>query len=235
MAAGAAAQPRRRQTRLLRHSIHCFFSRAVTMYFRKLRSLRISPTVLPFANSAPVGHTCTHFPQLVQVSESPQGSPRSEITREFVPRPQHVPGVRAFHFVAHADAARAQDAAVVVEAETFVADIHGQRRKLVAEAYVIDAELRGQILQLAVAVHHADRADVVALGEQQFDDQLALRVQLRRVGVHHHAFFHLRQARSLQFLLALDLHQAEPAGADVGKSADVAEPRNVDAVVPRPR
>lgn len=70
-----------------RHVIHSFFSRAVTMYCKKLRSLRISATVLPLENKAPVGQTCTHFPQLVQVPDSPQGSPRSEMIVEFRPRP----------------------------------------------------------------------------------------------------------------------------------------------------
>ena len=36
---------------------------------------------------------------------------------------------------------------------------------------VRDAELLRQRLQLAVAVGDADRADVVALGEQQFEDR----------------------------------------------------------------
>src|SRR5450631_2130160 len=88
MAAGATAQPDRRQTRLAGYPIHCFFSLAVTMYCRKPRSLRISATLLPFENNAPVGHTWTHLPQLVQVSDCPQGSPRSEMINEAVPRPQ---------------------------------------------------------------------------------------------------------------------------------------------------
>ena len=44
-----------------------------------------------------------------------------------------------------------------------------------------------KVLQLAVAVGHADRADVVALGEQQLDDHPAVRLQPRRVGGDLHA------------------------------------------------
>ena len=47
---------------------------------KKSLFLDISPTVLPFLKSAPVGQTCTHFPQLVQVSVVPHGCARSVIT-----------------------------------------------------------------------------------------------------------------------------------------------------------
>ena len=33
----------------------------------------ISSTAMPFSASAPVGHDCTHLPQLVQLRDSPQG------------------------------------------------------------------------------------------------------------------------------------------------------------------
>ena len=42
----------------------------------------------------------------------------------------HVPGMSALHFIADANAARAQNAAVVVNAETLVADVHRQMRIL---------------------------------------------------------------------------------------------------------
>src|SRR5581483_10495530 len=51
------------------------------------RFLIISVTALPFSNRAPVGQTLTHLPQLVQVSESPQGWFKSVMTRASVPRP----------------------------------------------------------------------------------------------------------------------------------------------------
>src|ERR1035437_4052474 len=87
VAPGASAQPRGSQFGFGVYAIHCFFSRAVTMYCRKCRSLRISATVLPFEKSAPVGHTWTHLPHPVQFVDSPQGSPRSAMTLELRPRP----------------------------------------------------------------------------------------------------------------------------------------------------
>ena len=50
------------------------------------------------------------------------------------------------------------------------------------------ALLLGHRLQFAVAVRHADRANVVALGEQQFQDRAAMLLQPLGVGVDFHAF-----------------------------------------------
>ena len=59
-------------------------------------------------------------------SESPQGWFRSVIISRIGPASHDVPGVRAFDFIADADAARAEDAAIVVEAEPLVAGVDGQ-------------------------------------------------------------------------------------------------------------
>ena len=52
----------------------------------------------------------------------------------------------------------------------------------------------GQVLQLAVAVGHADRADVVALGEEQLDDHPPVFAQPLGVGLDLHALGDLRGA-----------------------------------------
>ena len=46
----------------------------------------ISSTALPFSASAPVGHACTHLPQLVQLVASPHGWFSSETMRAWMPR-----------------------------------------------------------------------------------------------------------------------------------------------------
>ena len=53
------------------------------------RPLRLAPSATdrPFSNSAPVGQTWTHLPQLVQVVDSPHGVPMSVTTRASTPRP----------------------------------------------------------------------------------------------------------------------------------------------------
>ncbi len=62
-------------------------SRMMRRYGRNSGCLRTFVPARLFSNSAPVGHTCTHLPQLVQVSDSPHGSFRSVITRHSEPRP----------------------------------------------------------------------------------------------------------------------------------------------------
>ena len=86
---------------------------------RHMRSrFTISSTARPFSASAPVGHACTHLPQLVQRRRLAPGlvhvarSPAMDAARH------HVPHVRAFHLRADPHAARAQDAAVVVDARS---------------------------------------------------------------------------------------------------------------------
>ena len=49
------------------------------------RSLLPSAMERPFSNSAPVGQTWTHLPQLVQVVDSPHGVPMSVTTRTSMP------------------------------------------------------------------------------------------------------------------------------------------------------
>ena len=134
------------------------------------RSFAISATVAPWRKIAPVGHACTHLPHEVQVADSPHGWARSVITNGSTPRARHVPGVRPSISSQARTQRGAEDAAVVVDAEALVAGVHGQLRVQVVEADVIDALRRRQRLQLAVAVRHAHRADVVALREEQLED-----------------------------------------------------------------
>src|ERR1035437_1316264 len=69
-------------------SIHCFFSRAVTMNSSLVRSRSISPTVEPLLKSAPVGQDMTHLPHLVHVSDAPHGWLWSLMMRAWPPRPE---------------------------------------------------------------------------------------------------------------------------------------------------
>src|SRR5581483_8737087 len=85
MAARAAIEPYGCQRLHFAHA--CSPSRMIRKYGRNSGCLR---TLLParvFSKMAPVGQTCTHLPQLVQVSEAPQGSFRSVITSDWAPRP----------------------------------------------------------------------------------------------------------------------------------------------------
>ena len=74
----------------------------------------------------------------------------------------------------------AQDAAVVVEHEARMRHVDRQARRIVGIADVGDAEALRQSLQLAMAVGDADRAEVVALDEQQLQRQAPVTVQAVR-------------------------------------------------------
>ena len=86
--------------------------------------------------------------------------------------------------------------------------IHRQQRVQGRKGEVVDPEFHCQVLQFAVAVGHADRAHVVAFGQQQFDDLAAVPVEPRRAGAHLHAFPDGGNAGGQQFAVAGHLHQA---------------------------
>ena len=74
----------------------------------------------------PVGQTCTHLPQPVQLSRVAPGLGQVGDHAALGAARHHVPGVRAFDLVAHPHAAGAQDAAVVVHHEALVRGVHRQ-------------------------------------------------------------------------------------------------------------
>ena len=171
----------------------------------------------------------THLPHSVQVSESPQGWLRSVMIVGLGAAAGDVLGARAFDVPADADAARAKDAAVVVHAEQPVRAVHAPFREAVIVAHVVHALAVGEGLEFAMAVGHADRADVVALGEQQFQRHAAVFAQPFAVGLDVHAFGDFGRAGRQQFGDAGDFHQAQPAGADVIDAFEMAERRDFDA------
>ena len=122
MAAGAAVQPHRCQFILLIGGPPALGSDSG----RNWRFLAFRQRTCPFSNRRPVGQTCTHLPHSVQVSDSPQGCVQIGDDAAVDAAAHHVPGVRAFDLIAHAHAAGAQDAAVVVEDESVVRGVHRQ-------------------------------------------------------------------------------------------------------------
>ena len=80
-----------------------------------------------------------------------------------------------------------------------------------------------------MAVGDADRADVVALGEQQLQDHLAIFLQAFAVGLDLHALADLGGAGGQQLPGSLHLDQAEPAGADRVDAVEMAERGDPDA------
>ena len=115
--------------------LHCFFSRAVT------RKASDGAVVLHLGDGRSLAEdragrdrparTCR---TRCRSATSPQGWCRSVMTRELRAAAGDVPGVRPLDLVADAHAAGAEDAAVVVQAEPLVADVHLALRVQVVEA-----------------------------------------------------------------------------------------------------
>ena len=106
-------------------------------------------------------------------------------------------------------------------------------RAVAGEAAAADAQLLGQLLQLAVAVADAIQAVVGMVGQQQFDDRLAGLDGAGRVGLDLHAVGRGKGAARHQAPLAFDLDHAHAAGAGGREAVDVAERGHLDARPPQ--
>ena len=124
-----------------------------------------------------------------------------------------IPGMRAFDFPTHPNASSAQDAAVVVNHKPVVGSVHGGLRIAIGIVNVGYVQLLRHGLQLTVAVGNADRANVIALRKQQFDNALAVALQTFGVGSDLHAFLHLGHAGGQQPVGTRYFDQAQTACA----------------------
>ena len=80
-----------------------------------------------------------------------------------------------------------------------------------------------------MAVGHANGADVVALGEEQFQSHAAIFLETLAVGLDVHAFGNFRGAGGQQFRHAGDFHQTQAACAHVINAVEMAQRRDFDA------
>ena len=173
----------------------------------------------------------THLPHSVQVSESPHGWLRSVMILALPPRPATFLVPAPSMCQQTRTQRRAKDAAVVVHAEQPMGRVHAPFRKVIIVAHVVHAQAVGQRLQFAMAVGHAHGADVIALGEQQFQRHAAVFSQALAVGLDVHALGDFRRAGGQQLGDAGDFHEAQAAGAQVINAFEMAERRDFDAGV----
>ena len=143
----------------------------------------------------------------------------------------HVPGVSPLDLVADAHAAGAEDAAVVVDPEALVRRVHTRRGVELGELEVGEPQPDREVLQLAVPIGHADRADVVALGVEQLHDPAAVSAEAVGVDRHRHPLFDGGHAGGKELALPGHLDHAEAAGADVREPVEMAEGGDLDAVL----
>ncbi len=107
------------------------------------------------------------------------------------------------------------------------ADVRAHRRQV----DVVDPQVLGEILQLAVVVGHTHGADVVAFHEQQLHDGPPVLGELLRVCGHLHALGDGGHAGGQQLLRVAHLDQAQPAGTDVTEPVEMTQRGDVDGVL----
>ena len=139
----------------------------------------------------------------------------------------------ALLFLAGAHATVADDALGRVEAEIGIGVVHRRVGEVVgaghAVAHLAQADHAGHGLQLAVAVGGAGQAVQRVVGDVQLHHVAAQFGQSRRLGAHFHAGLRRRRAGGGVALAALDLDQAETAGAERLERLGGAELGNHDA------
>lgn len=134
-----------------------------------------------------------------------------------------VPGMRALNLVAGANATRAEDAAVVINAELVVGRIDIALRMQIIKAHMVDTMRHCQVLQFAMIVGDANGANMISLGEQQFQNHSPVFLQLRRACADYHSFLNSGRASCLQAVAAADFDQAQSASSDRRQAINVAQ------------
>ncbi len=142
---------------------------------------------------------------------------------------------RALDLVAGAHAARADDALAGIELEVGVAGVDTGVEVIGAVetvAHLAQADGAGHVLQFAVAVGRAGQAVERVIGNVEFHDIAPQPGEIAGLRANLHAVFDGRRARGRVALAALDLDQAQAAGAERLQAVGRAELGNVDARLP---
>ena len=141
----------------------------------------------------------------------------------------NVPDAHALDLVADLDAAHALDAAVL-QADHRIAQVVGGVAQVLDVVLAQQVVVVAQLLELAVAAAGALGALDVVLAQQQVQVHPAGLTDTGRVGVDHHALPHHVVAGGDQALLAVHLHHADAAGADLVDVVQIAESGDLDPV-----
>jgi hypothetical protein len=135
----------------------------------------------------------------------------------------------ALDFVADGHAAPAHHALSGVACESGSRRVIDAPRLLAFVGDAVDAQVAGEIAELAIAVARTHLAVSLVLREQKLDHGATALAYSGRVGLHDHGFSRRLRARSDQSARALDLYQAYPAGAYGLHTLQIAERRDVGA------
>ena len=146
----------------------------------------------------------------------------------------HIPDVRAFNLGADPHAACAQDAAIVIYSEALMRCVDREFWIAIRQAHMGQTLLLGHRLQVAVTVRNANGADMIAFGEEQFENSAAVLLQPLRIVVTSMPSKTRRDAGRKQLVVALDLNHAQAASTHITEAVKVAQRRNVDVVFAAP-
>ena len=130
---------------------------------------------------------------------------------------------------AHGGAPAAEDAFGVVPHQVGGGGLNLGGHVVVGVPHRVDAQVAGQLEQLAVAVAGAGEAVHPVVGEDQLQGELAGLAYPLRVGVDLHPLGHGVDAGGHQALGSLHLHHADAAGADLVDVLQETQRRDVEA------
>ena len=126
-------------------------------------------------------------------------------------------GEGALHFLAGANAAVAHDAFGRIEAEIgvgFVLFVGKMVGAVITVAHIAQPDIARLRLQFAISIGRAGEAIERMVGDIKFHHAFAERLQPLGLGINNHARRNRRRAGSRRPGTALDLDEAEPAGAE---------------------
>ena len=169
-----------------------------------------------FSLSVAVGQACTQAPHDTH-SESKNGCCCAGDTTRVEAAARDGQGEGALHLLAGAHAARANDALGWLVGEIRIRRVAaglGMVLAAIAVAHLAQADGPGHVLQFAVAVGRASQAVERVIGDVELHHALAQPLQPVGLRLHHHASATGVVHDAGVPLAALDLDQAQPAGAE---------------------
>ena len=143
----------------------------------------------------------------------------------------HIPDVHPLDLVADLDAAHALDALAGLP-DDGDAQVYAGTLRLHVVGLVMDVQVMGKLLQLAVAAADAGGTVGAVLGQDQPQVGLARLPHPGGVGPDDHALQHLRVAGGDQAVHTLNLHHTHAAGGDLVDLFQKAQMGNGDAGLP---
>ena len=126
----------------------------------------------------------------------------------------------------------AQNALGVVPHQVQGGVLNPGQQLIVGVAHRINAQVSGQLTQLALGIAGAGQAVHAVVGQDQFQGELPGVADLGGVGTYHHALAHRVDAGGHQAPGALHLHHADAAGTDLVDVLQKAQGGDLDTCIP---